>query len=382
MTPEIETITRESERKIRTAKLAGLMAEPYEKKVGRGKATVHEFVDVLGLPTVYVSTSGGKDSACLSALCKEEYPEIKHVMFDTGLEYAATVDLARRQGAEIIKPCTGWKAFCDMKGYPVGSKQVSKRIHDAKIGPKSCALTLYNKTYHLAHKWLHFMDEDIPISPRCCDEFKKKPAKQLGLNPIIGTRIQESAERKNAWKKTGCNSYSMDGKHGVSRPLSLFTDEDIETYVIENNVQLSALYTQYQAKRTGCCICPYGAHLEDGPLPRFDLLKLLEPKRYEHFMRTPLRRILLLSGVKIESDPEYMQELEETQKEVDAWHKEAKGMDNYFSWKIRWCVKQHGANAMIEAVKHIHKGNDSFLMYPLDTIVKAIEAEGRIQARP
>ena len=101
MTPEIETITRESERKIRTAKLAGLMAEPYEKKVGRGKATVHEFVDVLGLPTVYVSTSGGKDSACLSALCKEEYPEIKHVMFDTGLEYAAAVGQVWKLAAAV-----------------------------------------------------------------------------------------------------------------------------------------------------------------------------------------------------------------------------------------------------------------------------------------
>lgn len=74
--------------------------------------------------------------------------------------------------------------------------------------------------------------------------------------------LSESSERKNAWKKSGCNSYSQDGKRGVSRPISLWTDENVEEYAESQCVTLSELYTEYSEKRTGCACCPYGAHLD------------------------------------------------------------------------------------------------------------------------
>lgn len=373
MLKEIEAETRKSEAAIRRTMLPKLIAEPYEKKVSRSEATVNEFVNVLGLDTVYVSTSGGKDSACVSKICSDLYPGIRHVMFDTGLEYAATLEIARSQGAEIIKPVTGWKSFCEQKGYPVGSKQVSKRIHDARISPIGCAITMFSGPYHLSHKWLHFLDTDIPISEKCCNEFKKKPSKKLKLNPIIGTRIQESSERKNAWKKTGCNSFSLDGKHGTSRPISLWSDQDVGEFIEDRKIKLSEIYTQYEAKRTGCVCCPYGAHLEDRS--RFELLKELEPKRYEHFMKTRLREILLLSGVEIKSDQPYMDDLKETTKKVTAWHQTAKSDDNYFSWKCSWAVKQHGLESMIAAVTHINTQSHGKLMYPLESIIEEMRNE-------
>lgn len=368
---ELELETRRSEAKIRHERLSQMMAEPYEKKVSRSQAVVDEFVDVLGLDTVYVSTSGGKDSACVSDLCKDKYPDIKHVMFNTGLEYQQTLDVARKQGAEIIPPKTNWREFCEEKGYPVGSKQVSKRIHDARISPLGCAITMFSGPYHLSHKWLHFLETDIPISHKCCDEYKKKPAHQLKLNPIIGTRISESAERKNAWKKTGCNSYSLDGKKGTSRPISLWSDADVDTYVDENGVHLSSIYTQYQGKRTGCVCCPYGAHLEENS--RFELLKELEPKRYEFFMGTRLREILLLSGVAVPKDESYMKDLAHATTYVKAWHERVKGNDNYFSWKCRWAVKKHGKDAMIEAVEHLNRQSHGHLLYPFKEIIKELE---------
>lgn len=182
MNKELEVLTRESERNIRNIKISEMLSESHEKKIKRSSALVDEFVDNLGIDTVYVSTSGGKDSACVSRLCKEKYPEIKHIMFDTGLEYQATKDLALSQGAEIIPPKTSWKKFCEEKGYPVGSKQVSKRIHDAYVSPIGCAITMFSKVYHLSDKWLHFLDlgfVDFEISHKCCDEFKKKPAKKI-----------------------------------------------------------------------------------------------------------------------------------------------------------------------------------------------------------
>lgn len=374
----IELETRKSEQRIRAGKLQELMREPYEKKVHRSKAVVTEFEDVLGKETVYVSTSGGKDSACLSELCKKVDPDILHVMFDTGLEYQDTVNLARSQGAKIIPPRTNWKKFCDAKGYPAVSKHVSKRIHDAKISPIGCALTLFSGPYHLADKWLHFLEMGIPISHRCCDEFKKKPAKAIRLNPIIGTRISESAERKNAWKKTGCNSYNLSGTKGVSRPLSLWADIDVDTYVKDHQVKLSKIYTQYEAKRTGCVCCPYGAHLESES--RFDLLHRLEPARYQHFMKTPLRTILLASGVKIQTDPDYMKDLEETSRKLKAWHEKAEGNDRYFSWKCRWAVRHFGIEEMKAAVRHIYKAGRGVLVKDLQDILDGLEREGAICA--
>lgn len=374
---DIELATRRSEAELRKKRLPALLAETHEQKVKRSKATVNEFIGVLGLDSVYVSTSGGKDSACVSKLCKRLYPGIKHVMFDTGLEYRQTVELAKEQGAEIIKPVKGWKAFCEEKGYPVGSKQVSKRIHDARVSPVGCAITLFSGPYHLSHKWLHFLDVDLPISQKCCDEFKKKPAKKMKLNPIVGTRIQESNERKNAWKKTGCNSYNLAATKGISRPISLWSDGDVNQYVADNNVHLSSIYTQYKGKRTGCVCCPYGAHLEENS--RFELLKELEPARYQHFMNTPLRRILLLSGVRIESDEDYMRELPLVSNQVDLWHCKAKGEDSYFSWKCGWAVKTHGLKAMVEAVEHINQRSGGKLMYPLETIIKRMEKEHDVE---
>ncbi|MCI2999295.1 hypothetical protein [[Clostridium] innocuum] len=173
----LESITRSSEAEIRKKMLPQLLSETHNKKVSRSSGLVNEFVNTLGLDNVYVSTSGGKDSACVSKLCKQQYPQIKHIMFNTRLEYQATINLAKKQGAKIIPSTTSWIEFCEKEGYPVGSKQVSKRIHDVRSGAISCAITLFSKNYGLSDKWLHFLSRefvDFPISQKCCNEFKKK----------------------------------------------------------------------------------------------------------------------------------------------------------------------------------------------------------------
>ena len=352
---ELERLTRKSEAAIRSKTYDQLINAPYVQKVSRSSNLVDEFVSILGLDQVFVSTSGGKDSACLSKLCKKMFPQIKHVMFDTGLEYRATVDLAKKQGAVIIKPKTGWVDFCEREGYPVGSKQVSKRLHDVDSGAKSCIISLFSKNFGLSDRWLHFLDKDLidlPISHKCCSEFKKKPSAQLKLSPIIGTRAVESAQRRSAWKISGCNSYSYDSKRGVSRPISLWTDQDVERYVDEENVELSEIYTQYEAKRTGCVNCPYGSQMDGS---RFDLLKRLEPKRYEYFMSTRLREILAYSDVDILSDLDYMFYKNQVQEEVKTWHKKAKGKDRYLSWKLRFALDRYPYQDLINAIEHIGK---------------------------
>ncbi|EFR38870.1 phosphoadenosine phosphosulfate reductase family protein [Clostridium sp. HGF2] len=369
----LESITRSSEAEIRKKMLPQLLSETHNKKVSRSSGLVNEFVNTLGLDNVYVSTSGGKDSACVSKLCKQQYPQIKHIMFNTRLEYQATINLAKKQGAKIIPSTTSWIEFCEKEGYPVGSKQVSKRIHDVRSGAISCAITLFSKNYGLSDKWLHFLSRefvDFPISQKCCNEFKKRPSHKTGLNPILGTRVQESSMRTSAWKKSGCNNYSLDNKRGVSHPISLWTDTDVEQYVNDEQVELSEIYTQYQQKRTGCVNCPYGAHCNDDS--RFDLLKRIEPARYDYFMSTKLRKILALSDVDILSDLEYMLYKNLVQEDVKHWHKEAKGIDKYLAWKVRYALSIYTAVELLDGVKHIEMYP---LKYPIEKILDEIEKE-------
>ena len=369
----LESITRSSEAEIRKKMLPQLLSETHNKKVSISSGLVNEFVNTLGLDNVYVSTSGGKDSACVSKLCKQQYPQIKHIMFNTRLEYQATINLAKKQGAKIIPSTTSWIEFCEKEGYPVGSKQVSKRIHDVRSGAISCAITLFSKNYGLSDKWLHFLSRefvDFPISQKCCNEFKKRPSHKTGLNPILGTRVQESSMRTSAWKKSGCNNYSLDYKRGVSHPISLWTDTDVEQYVNDEQVELSEIYTQYQQKRTGCVNCPYGAHCNDDS--RFDLLKRIEPARYDYFMSTKLRKILALSDVDILSDLEYMLYKNLVQEDVKHWHKEAKGIDKYLAWKVRYALSIYTAVELLDGVKHIEMYP---LKYPIEKILDEIEKE-------
>lgn len=370
---ELERITRESEAKLRAENIKEMMDKPFETKVRQSCNKVNEFVDILSLPKVYVSTSGGKDSAAVVNLCQKMYPDIKLIMFDTGLEYQATKDLAREQGAEIIPPKTNWKKFCEEKGYPAVSKQVSKRIHDAKVSPVGAAITMFSRVYHLSHKWLHFLECDIPISQKCCDEFKKKPAHSIKLNPILGTRIQESSLRKNAWKKTGCNSYNLNYTSGISRPISLWTDENVETYIVENDVPLSEVYTQYQEKRTGCVCCPYGAHMDGS---RFELLKKLEPARYEYFIhKTKLGTILALSGVHIDSDEKYMEKVYHYEPYIKVWHKEAMGDNNYLSFKVKWLLERYSYQQIKDSIDHLNSQRENNLFYPYEEIMKELNKQ-------
>ena len=364
----IELFNRQTETELRKKNIDKMLAETYDRKLKRTIGNINEFVDTLGLDNVVVSTSGGKDSAVVSHICKNLYPNIKHVMFDTGLEYRATIELAKSQGAIIIPPKISWVKSCEIHGYPIVSKNVSRRINDVGKTPISTITSLFNKTYGISAKWLHLTDKRIlpfKVSGYCCEEFKKKPSKQLKVNPIIGTRVQESNARKSAWKKTGCNSYSSNYKSGASRPISLWLNQDVDKYVEDNGVILSKLYTQYSQKRTGCVNCPYGAQIDGS---RFDLLKQLEPKRYDYFInRTKLGYILMISDVDIISDEKYMSQKETISKAIKQWHKN-NSKNKYLDYRCKLALSYFDKDDLINALKHVHSIGAK-LNYDIDAII-------------
>ena len=127
---------------------------------------------------------------------------------------------------------------------------------------------------------------------------KKHPAhkyeKESGRRPFIGTMADESAIRKQAWMKTGCNAFESAKPH--STPLAFWTEQDIYEYITYYDLPIAKVYGDIvkndkgkwettRASRTGCMFCMFGAHLEKEP-NRFQQMKENHPKQYEYCMKS------------------------------------------------------------------------------------------------
>lgn len=110
-------------------------------------------------------------------------------------------------------------------------------------------------------------------------------------------------------------------------------------------------YTQYEAKRTGCKICPYGSQIDGS---RFDLLKELEPKAYEHFINnTKLGYILMISDVDIVSDSSYMAEKKKIDEKVKMWHEEnCKGRS--LEYRVDLALSKFSYEEIMNALCHLN----------------------------
>jgi 3'-phosphoadenosine 5'-phosphosulfate sulfotransferase (PAPS reductase)/FAD synthetase len=113
--------------------------------------------------------------------------------------------------------------------------------------------------------------------------------KAMDLKPIIGIMASESHRRKYAWLATGCNAF--DSKKQLSKPLSVWTEQDVLRYLLEFNVPYSSIYGEISKdkkgnlyttgeSRTGCSLCPIGCHLEKEN--KFIRLKNSHPDLWEY----------------------------------------------------------------------------------------------------
>ncbi len=134
------------------------------------------------------------------------------------------------------------------------------------------------------NKWLkEFLMQnppDFPISNKCCEYAKKKPAKRFIKETyadleITGIRKAEggirSANYKSCFsesKSKGCNTY---------RPIFWYTDSDKRDYEKFYGVEHSRCYTEYGLKRTGCVGCPFDQKINE----ELDVIMQNEPKLYQ-----------------------------------------------------------------------------------------------------
>ena len=308
------------ERQVRTNQLIQLQALPLDIKILKTRQRIREFYNELG-GKVYVSFSGGKDSTILLDLVRKEFPNVIAVYCDTGLEYPELKEFVKKQtNVVIIKPKKTFVQVIEEYGFPVISKDVSMVIEYAKKGKPWAINRLkgleadgsfredsFKKRYK---KYYYLIDSPFKISSKCCDIMKKRPfklyEKENKVSPIVGTVAEESKFRRDAWIKNGCNAF--DSKRNISQPLSFWTEQDVLTYIKDNNLEIASVYGELEevkeklkfsgCQRTGCMFCALGVHLEKGK-NRFEKMKETHPKIYDYCInKLGLKEVLDFIGVK------------------------------------------------------------------------------------
>lgn len=316
--------------------LKQMQSLPLEAKIMMTQRRIRDWYDYWD-GQVYVSFSGGKDSTVLKHIV-DNTPgvyDVPAVFVNTGLEYPEIQQFVREVKAgkydcfnpnvEMLRPEMKFGEVLSEYGYPIISKEVSRRIRYARAGSEWAILNMkglnakgepHKYIKGMYAKWEPFV-EDAPfnISDQCCAVMKEKPldeyAKITGRKAIIGTLASESQRRRKAWIKTGCNAF--ESKKPMSKPLSFWTNQDILHYLKKFNVPYCPVYgdiiiketneevidgqinmidfledyepqdtlTTTGCDRTGCIFCMFGCHLEKEP-NRFQRLKQTHPRQYEY----------------------------------------------------------------------------------------------------
>lgn len=276
---------------------------------------VRNFINEYGTEGVYISFSGGKDSTVLMDIIRKEDSRIPAVFVDTWLEYPQIRQFVKKQeNVIVLKPAMGLKDIISLYGWCFPSKDVAQAIWYARKGKQWALNKLHGldsagkkSPYRQQYmKWLPLYESDILISSFCCDQQKEEPIaryeKQSGRHPFLAVLAEESARRKEAYLRTGCNSF--ENSRPTSRPMGFWRKQDVLQYKIQNNIELAEPYGEVVEmgqvpgqicflpsggklkctgeQRTGCMFCPVGCHLTE--FRKFRRLKKFNPRLYDYCM--------------------------------------------------------------------------------------------------
>lgn len=313
-----------SDNKHSASDLRQMQSLPLESKIVMTQRRIKEWYDHWG-GQVYVSFSGGKDSTVLKHLV-DNTPgiyDVPSLFVNTGLEFPEIQKFAMSQPNVItVRPEMRFDEVIKKYGYPVISKNVAEKIYYAQLGREYGIKAIrgedkdgnpYAWRKQLI-KYAPLVDSGIPISAYCCKVMKKKPAKKFekktGRKAIIGTLAEESALRRQAWIKNGCNAF--ESARPISQPMSFWTEQDVLHYIKRYNIPYCSVYGDivvdtdadipeeqtnmidylgdYEESdklkttgyaRTGCVFCAFGCHLQKEPT-NFQRLKKTHPRQYDY----------------------------------------------------------------------------------------------------
>lgn len=286
---------------------------PLDLKIAMTRTRIREFIDYYGTDEVYVSFSGGKDSTVLLDMVRQDFPKVEAVFLDTWLEYPQIRQYVNGfKNVKIIKPEKSMKQIVDDDGWCFPSKDVAEAIDAYRRGLKWG----YNKLHGLDKngnpsiyreryvKWLRLADEfDGKISHKCCLDMKERPVEKYerisGKKPMVALLADESARRKEAYLRTGCNSFDSD--RPISKPMGFWTENDVLEYIYTNKIEIAEPYgivipengqiTMFcdnckfkttGESRTGCMFCPVACHLDN--FAKIERVKKYNKSIYDYIM--------------------------------------------------------------------------------------------------
>lgn len=358
---------------------------PFNQKVYWAKQRIKEFIIECQnynlqnpnkqIKEITISFSGGKDSTVLLDLVCQVVASMKtnfylvpayamEITFPSTIRFINEIIEQYRQKYSFLKepylvaPKMPWVQILEQKGYPIYSKQVSVLLNRVKRArTKNCLtkwffgidqastntskykisksrlfllddrmLANWPKINHEMLEYFKLYNEPYFFSEKCCD-FVKGNLKHDMRPSFIGTMAEESEMRKRSWIKNGCNIFSS--KNKKSRPLSIWTSEDVWKYIEINNLAVNPAYgykdggslNNLHFTRLGCSSCPYGSAIENKRLEiinkknkqgtvkhlnRFEKLKQYYPNLYKsQIIYTGMYRILIDMGIQISNDENY-----------------------------------------------------------------------------
>lgn len=291
---------------------------PLWKKVQHSQMRIKEFYEHVD-GKVYISFSGGVDSVVLLHLVRSLYPDTVAVFSNTTNEFPEILSFVKKvPNVTWVYPKMTFTEVIKKYGFPLVSKKVARSIHDLRNptdknhNVRNLYLTGMNRkgafvpSFKLAKKWLKLINAPFDITSKCCDVLKKEPfdrfERETNLCAFIGTMADDSNTRLQSYLKHGCNVHS--DSRPMSRPLSIWTKQDIWDYILVNNLVYSSIYDDKTLSdgtivkgehNTGCQYCAFGAHLEKD---RFIRLSLRRPKQYLAMMKQTNKGVAFSEALK------------------------------------------------------------------------------------
>lgn len=282
-----------------------------------------------------ISFSGGKDSTVVAELyliAKERgmVGNIPIVFADTQVEYDAIYDFVKwfsknKQDVEYIKPRLPFGKVLEKYGKPIISKSKSStlmnwhnNIGEADFEEMGCFYKIiYGKTrtgkkynhFKIANKHFHIThpDNEIKIHNMCCKYVKKYPFEDYYIEHgtegfITGIRTSEGGIRSLQYKSCTSVKHVKDREIVHKMPIFDWSDEVIEEFIEQYQVELSRAYTEYGLDRTGCIGCPFAKDIDKN----LEVLFKFEPKKYKAVMNW-LSDVYIQQEVILPFDPNYME---------------------------------------------------------------------------
>lgn len=296
-----------------------------DQKIDHSLGVIDQFISRLN-GQVYVGFSGGKDSTVLLDLCRIIKPDIKAVFCNTGNEYPDIVKFVRElknaegYNIEIIRPKITPKEVFVKYGFPLVSKEISKKIHEIRVTKSQYLRDMYlngkkkngktNMRGIIPLKWRFLINSVYETHSMCCNKLKKEPfhiyERENNVYPILGVMASESSLRQTSYiMQGGCNVFGEGGKKIKSLPLSIWMEDDIWKYINNRKLKIADIYSK-GAQRTGCMFCGYGCQFKNDN--RLKLCYKLYPKWYNYFMnytnngvtyREAMRDVLAVNGIQL-----------------------------------------------------------------------------------